>query len=40
MRQISAFVSISVDPVNDTPEAMRKFADGFKIKGDWLFLNR
>lgn len=32
------FVSISVDPINDTPEAMRKFADGFRIDGDWLFL--
>lgn len=32
------FVSISVDPLNDTPAAMRKFADGFRIAPGWLFL--
>lgn len=32
------FVSISLDPINDTPAALKKFADGFNIGSDWLFL--
>ena len=32
------FYSISMDPEHDTPEALKKFADGFKVKPGWLFL--
>jgi protein SCO1 len=32
------FYSISLDPMNDTPAKLKKFADGFKIRPGWLFL--
>jgi protein SCO1/2 len=35
------FVSVTVDPKNDTPERLRSYADKLGIKGDpktWLFL--
>jgi protein SCO1/2 len=31
-------ISISVDPVHDTPEALKKYAEGFKIQPGWYFL--
>ncbi|HEX8560741.1 MAG TPA: SCO family protein [Pyrinomonadaceae bacterium] len=31
-------VSISVDPTVDTPEKLKKYADGFKAKPGWYFL--
>jgi protein SCO1/2 len=31
-------VSISVDPVHDTPEVLNRYADSFKAPGRWLFL--
>ena len=31
-------VSISVDPTVDTPEKMKKYAEGFKAKPGWYFL--
>ncbi len=31
-------VSISVDPDNDTPDTLKKFAQGFGIKPGWTFL--
>jgi cytochrome oxidase Cu insertion factor (SCO1/SenC/PrrC family) len=31
-------ITISVDPVTDTPEALRKYADKFKVKPGWYFL--
>ncbi len=31
-------VSITVDPAHDTPEILKKFADGFHIKPGWTFL--
>lgn len=33
-----AFVSISIDPIPDTPERLKAYAEAFKIKGDWKFL--
>jgi len=30
--------SISLDPANDTPEAMKKYAEAFGAKPGWLFL--
>jgi protein SCO1/2 len=32
------FVSVSVDPANDTPERLKQFADALKLEGDWLLL--
>ena len=32
------FYSISLDPENDTPAALKKFADSFKAGPGWLFL--
>jgi protein SCO1 len=32
------FYSISLDPLNDTPTALKKFSDGFKVGPGWLFL--
>jgi len=32
------FVSISIDPERDTPEAMRQFAEKQHADGDWVFL--
>lgn len=32
------FYSVSLDPLNDTPEALKKFAAGFKIGPGWQFL--
>jgi protein SCO1 len=32
------FYSISLDPLNDTPAALKKFANGFKIGPGWQFL--
>jgi protein SCO1 len=32
------FVSMSVDPENDTPERMKAFADAFDVGPGWLFL--
>lgn len=32
------FYSISLDPLNDTPSALKKFANGFKIGPGWQFL--
>jgi cytochrome oxidase Cu insertion factor (SCO1/SenC/PrrC family) len=31
-------ISISVDPLTDTPEVLRKYAEKFKIKSGWYFL--
>ena len=31
-------ISISVDPVTDTPEVLKKYADKFKVKPGWYFL--
>ena len=31
-------ISISVDPTNDTPAALKKFAESFKAKPGWFFL--
>ncbi len=31
-------ISISVDPANDTPAALKKFAESFKAKPGWFFL--
>jgi protein SCO1 len=31
-------ISISVDPTVDTPEAIRKYADSYKVKTGWYFL--
>ncbi len=31
-------ISISVDPVNDTPAKLREYAAGFKAKPGWFFL--
>jgi protein SCO1/2 len=31
-------VSISIDPLNDTPEAMKEFAEQHRADGNWLFL--
>ncbi|HXD43414.1 MAG TPA: SCO family protein [Ramlibacter sp.] len=32
------FVSISIDPDNDTPEALKHYADKFKVGPGWTFL--
>jgi protein SCO1/2 len=32
------FYSISLDPGNDTPEVLKRYADGFGVKPGWLFL--
>lgn len=32
------FVSISVDPARDTPEALRKYAERFRTDSRWIFL--
>ncbi len=32
------FVSISIDPTRDTPEALREFAKKQQADGDWVFL--
>src|SRR5262244_2939780 len=32
------FISMSVDPENDTPERMKAFADAFDVRPGWLFL--
>ncbi len=32
------FVSITVDPGNDTPQRLREYAGRMKAKGGWLFL--
>jgi protein SCO1/2 len=32
------FYSISIDPTNDTPEAMKAYADRFHVQPGWLFL--
>jgi cytochrome oxidase Cu insertion factor (SCO1/SenC/PrrC family) len=31
-------ISISVDPLTDTPERLKKYADSFKVKPGWYFL--
>ena len=31
-------ISISVDPTVDTPEALKKYSDNFKVKPGWYFL--
>jgi cytochrome oxidase Cu insertion factor (SCO1/SenC/PrrC family) len=31
-------ISISVDPLNDTPEVLRQYAEKFKVKPGWYFL--
>ena len=31
-------ISISVDPTNDTPAALKKFAESFQAKPGWYFL--
>jgi cytochrome oxidase Cu insertion factor (SCO1/SenC/PrrC family) len=31
-------ISISVDPTIDTPEALKKYTDNFKVKPGWYFL--
>ena len=31
-------ISISVDPTNDTPAALKKFAESYKAKPGWFFL--
>ena len=31
-------ISISVDPANDTPAALKKFAESYKAKPGWYFL--
>ncbi len=31
-------ISISVDPVTDTPEVLKKYADKFKVRPGWYFL--
>lgn len=31
-------ISISVDPEHDTPAALKKYADDFKVQPGWLFL--
>ncbi len=31
-------ISLSVDPAVDTPEALKKYADNFKVKPGWRFL--
>ena len=31
-------VSVSIDPINDTPEAMKEFAEQHSADGNWLFL--
>jgi protein SCO1/2 len=31
-------LSISVDPTNDTPAVLKKFADNFKVQPGWYFL--
>lgn len=31
-------ISISVDPVVDTPGALKKYATNYKVKGGWFFL--
>ena len=30
--------SITIDPANDTPEVLKKYADGFQVGPGWLFL--
>ena len=32
------FYSISIDPDNDTPEALKHYADKFKVGPGWTFL--
>lgn len=32
------FVSISIDPQRDTPDALKKFADEHKADGNWVLL--
>lgn len=32
------FVSVSVDPANDTPEALREYAAGVRTDSRWIFL--
>jgi protein SCO1/2 len=32
------FVSISVDPVHDTPEVLKRYADGVSAPADWWFV--
>ena len=31
-------ISVSVDPEHDTPEALKKYAEGFKVQPGWYFL--
>jgi len=31
-------ISISVDPTVDTPEALKKYSDNYKVKSGWYFL--
>src|SRR2546421_11304299 len=31
-------ISLSVDPLVDTPEALKKYATNFKVKPGWYFL--
>lgn len=31
-------ISISVDPLTDTPEVLKKYAEKFKVKSGWYFL--
>lgn len=31
-------ISISVDPVTDTPQALKKYAESFKVQPGWYFL--
>jgi protein SCO1/2 len=32
------FISITVDPMVDTPEALKKYAEQYKVKPGWFFL--
>ena len=32
------FVSISIDPIPDTPEKLKAYASAFKVKDNWVFL--
>lgn len=34
----ATMVSFSVDPEYDTPEVLRRYAEGYGIEGRWLFL--
>jgi protein SCO1/2 len=33
-----SMISISVDPVHDTPQVLKEYADGFRVQPGWQFL--